>query len=412
MPAAGVPLRELGLVLLVAAAITYLATGPVRSMLVRTGRVAEIRQRDVHTQPTPSLGGLAMFTGFVGAYLLAQQLPALTRGFAPVTPEMTAVLAGGLAIVLVGIVDDLYELSAIAKLIGQFAAAIVMTVLGIGFTVFYVPFGEGTTLILDQAQGMVLSVVFTVMLINAVNFVDGIDGLAAGLGMIAGSAILVYSLSVLYDLGGAVSAYPPAIICAILVGICAGFLPHNFEPARIFMGDSGAMLIGLLLAAASISASGKINMSLYGAADLVALVSPIIVVLAAIALPVLDLVWAVIRRTAKGQSPFTADAGHIHHRLLRLGHTHRRTVLVLYMWVSAIAFGAVSFSVVPSRVAVAFTAVALVGAFLATLVPLWQGKIGPQRRSGGDTGGETGGRVGGSVGGPEGATSTRVDALR
>lgn len=412
MPAAGVPLRELGLVLLVAAAITYLATGPVRSMLVRTGRVAEIRQRDVHTQPTPSLGGLAMFTGFVGAYLLAQQLPALTRGFAPVTPEMTAVLAGGLAIVLVGIVDDLYELSAIAKLIGQFAAAIVMTVLGIGFTVFYVPFGEGTTLILDQAQGMVLSVVFTVMLINAVNFVDGIDGLAAGLGMIAGSAILVYSLSVLYDLGGAVSAYPPAIICAILVGICAGFLPHNFEPARIFMGDSGAMLIGLLLAAASISASGKINMSLYGAADLVALVSPIIVVLAAIALPVLDLVWAVIRRTAKGQSPFTADAGHIHHRLLRLGHTHRRTVLVLYMWVSAIAFGAVSFSVVPSRVAVAFTAVALVGAFLATLVPLWQGKIGPQRRSGGDTGGDTGGRVGGSVGGPEGATSTRVDALR
>lgn len=412
MPAAGVPLRELGLVILVAAAITYLATGPVRSMLVRTGRVAEIRQRDVHTQPTPSLGGLAMFTGFVGAYLLAQQLPALTRGFAPVTPEMTAVLAGGLAIVLVGIVDDLYELSAIAKLIGQFAAAIVMTVLGIGFTVFYVPFGEGTTLILDQAQGMVLSVVFTVMLINAVNFVDGIDGLAAGLGMIAGSAILVYSLSVLYDLGGAVSAYPPAIICAILVGICAGFLPHNFEPARIFMGDSGAMLIGLLLAAASISASGKTNMSLYGAADLVALVSPIIVVLAAIALPVLDLVWAVIRRTAKGQSPFTADAGHIHHRLLRLGHTHRRTVLVLYMWVSAIAFGAVSFSVVPSRVAVAFTAVALVGAFLATLVPLWQGKIGPQRHSGGDTGGDTGGRVGGSVGGPEGATSTRVDALR
>ena len=351
MNASGVPLRELGLVLLVAAAVTYLATGPVRSMLVRTGRVAEIRQRDVHTQPTPSLGGLAMFTGFLAAYGLAQQLPALTRGFAPVTPEMTAVLVGGLAIVLVGVVDDLYELRALTKLIGQFAAAIIMTALGIIFTVFYLPFGEGTTLILDQAQGMVLSALFTVLLINAVNFVDGIDGLAAGLGMIAGSAILIYSLAVLHDQGGAVSAYPPAIICAILVGICAGFLPHNFEPARIFMGDSGAMLIGLLLAAASISASGKINMSLYGAADLVALVSPIIVVLAAIALPVLDLVWAVIRRTARGQSPFAADAGHIHHRLLRLGHTHRRTVLVLYMWVSAVAFGAVSFSVVPIKIA-------------------------------------------------------------
>lgn len=379
MNGAGVPLRELGLVLLVAAAITYLVTGPVRSLLVRTGRVAEIRQRDVHTQPTPSLGGLAMFTGFVAAFLLAQQLPALTRGFAPVTPEMTAVLAGGFAIVVVGMVDDMYELGALTKLLGQFAAAVIMALAGIVFTVFYVPFGEGTTLILDQGQGVILSAVFTVMLINAVNFVDGIDGLAAGVGMIAGSAILLYSLSVLYDQGGAVSAYPPAIICAILVGVCAGFLPHNFEPARIFMGDSGAMLIGLLLSAASISASGKINLSLYGAADLVALISPIIVVLAAIALPVLDLLWAVIRRTARGQSPFTADAGHIHHRLLALGHTHRRTVLVLYMWVSAIAFGAVSFSLVPLRAALTFAAVSLLLAFAATLVPLGQGKIGPQR---------------------------------
>ena len=224
---------------------------------------------------------------------------------------------------------------------------------------------------------MVLSALFTVLLINAVNFVDGIDGLAAGLGMIAGSAILLYSLAVLHDQGGAVSAYPPAIICAILVGICAGFLPHNFEPARIFMGDSGAMLIGLLLAAASISASGKINMSLYGTADLVALVSPIAVVLAAIALPVLDLVWAVVRRTAKGQSPFVADAGHIHHRLLRLGHTHRRTVLVLYMWVAAVAFGAVSFSLIPTPAALALSGVALGAAFLLTLVPLVRGKIGP-----------------------------------
>lgn len=375
MTGAGVPLRELGLVLLVACAITYLATGLVRSLLVRTGRVAEIRKRDVHTQPTPSVGGVAMFTGFVSAVFLAQQLPALTRGFAPVTPEMTAVLAGAFAIVIVGIVDDLYELGALVKLAGQFFAAILMAFLGIVFTVFYVPFGGGTTLILDQVQGVALSAVFTVMLINAVNFVDGIDGLAAGLGMIAGSAILLFALTVLHDQGGAVSAYPPAIICAALVGICAGFLPHNFEPARIFMGDSGAMLIGLLLSAASVSASGKINASLYGAADLVALVSPIIVVLAAIALPVADLVWAVVRRTARGQSPFTADAGHIHHRLLRLGHTHRRTVLVLYMWVSAVAFGAVSFSIVPLRFAVGFTVLAVLVASIATMVPLAKGKI-------------------------------------
>ena len=371
----GVPLRELGLVILVAAAITYLSTGLVRSVLVRTGRVAEIRQRDVHTQPTPSVGGVAMFTGFVSAVFLAQQLPALTRGFAPVTPEMTAVLAGAFAIVLVGIVDDLYELGALAKLAGQFVAAVVMALMGIVFTVFFLPIGEGTTLVLDQVQGVVLSALFTVLLINAVNFVDGIDGLAAGLGLIAGLAILLFALTVLHDQGGAVSAYPPAIICAALVGICAGFLPHNFEPARIFMGDSGAMLIGLLLSAASVSASGKINMSLYGAADLVALISPIIVVLAAIALPVVDFVWAVVRRLARGQRPWEADAGHLHHRLLRLGHTHRRTVLVLYMWVSAVAFGAVSFSIVPTTYAAAFTVIALLVAFVATLVPLTRGKI-------------------------------------
>lgn len=380
MSGAGVPLRELALVLLVAAAITYLATGPLRSLLVRTGRVAEIRQRDVHTQPTPSVGGLAMFAGFVAAVFLAQQLPALTRGFAPVTPEMTAVLAGAGAIVIVGIVDDLYELGALTKLIGQFFAAVLMSVLGLVFTVFYLPFGGGTTLIFDQVQGVTVSAIFTVVLINAVNFVDGIDGLAAGLGMIAGGAILVFSLTVLHDQGGAVSAYPPAIICAALVGICAGFLPHNFEPARIFMGDSGAMLIGLLLAAASISASGKINMSLYGAADFVALISPIVVVLAAVALPVLDLVWAVIRRTARGQSPFAADAGHIHHRLLRLGHTHRRTVLVLYLWVSAVAFGAVSYSIVPVTWATGFTVAALFAAAALTAVPLMRGKIGPVRK--------------------------------
>ncbi|MHA2788726.1 glycosyltransferase family 4 protein [Corynebacterium sp. S7] len=376
MTGAGVPLRELGIILLVAAAITYLLTGVVRSILVRSGRVAEIRQRDVHTQPTPSLGGVAMFMGFICAVFVASQLPALTRGFAPVTPEMTAVIWGAFAIVVVGVIDDLYELGALTKLIGQLLAAVLMSVLGLSVTMIYIPFGDGTTLLLDQAQGVIASTIFTVLLVNAINFVDGIDGLAAGLGAIAGGAILIFSLTVLHDQGGAVSAYPPAIICAALVGMCVGFLPHNFEPSRIFMGDSGSMLIGLLLAAASISASGKINMSLYGTADVIALMSPVIVVLAAIALPVLDLVLAVIRRVSKGQSPFSADRQHIHHRLLALGHTHRRTVLVLYLWVSAVAFGAVSFSVFPVRYAVALSILLLVLAALATAVPALQGKIG------------------------------------
>lgn len=381
MSGTGVPLRELALVILVAATFTYLATGLVRSFLVRTGRVAEIRLRDSHSQPTPQMGGVAMFTGFGTSVFLAAQLPALTRGFMPVTPEMNAVVWAALAIVLVGVIDDAHELGAMVKLVGQLLAAGIMSGLGLTWKLLFIPFDGGTTVLLDQIQGTLLTTFFTVLLINAMNFVDGLDGLAAGLGLIAGGAILIFSITVLHDQGGAVSAYPPAIISAALVGICAGFLPHNFEPSRIFMGDSGSMLIGLLLAAASTSASGKINMSLYGTVDMVALASPFIVVAAAVFIPVLDLVWAVIRRLSQGRSPFSADKAHIHHRLLSLGHTHRRTVLVLYLWVSAVAFGAVSFSIVPWPVAVALTAIALGVAFGVTLIPLRRGKLGPSNRA-------------------------------
>ncbi|MFI5504226.1 MraY family glycosyltransferase [Corynebacterium kutscheri] len=372
---AGVPLRELGLILLVAAALTYLSTGIVRYLMVKTGQISEIRERDVHVVPTPRLGGVAMFTGFLGAVLLASQLPALTRGFQPVTPEMSAVLWGAFIIVIVGVVDDLVELDALTKLIGQFLAAVVMSLLGLTWTLLFVPFGGGTTLVLDQFSSTLVTTLFTVTLINAINFVDGLDGLAAGLGMIAGLAILVFSLTILHDQGGMVSAYPPAIIAAALVGICVGFLPHNFEPARIFMGDSGSMLIGILLAAASTSASGKINMSLYGTVDMIALLSPILVVIAAVFIPLLDLFMAVVRRMSKGMHPFSADKMHLHHRLLSLGHTHRRVVLILYLWVSVIAFGAVSFSVVPTLVAVIGIAIAAIIALIATWGPVRRARV-------------------------------------
>lgn len=367
---AGVPLRELGLIVLVAAALTYLTTGIVRHAMVSAGKVGEIRERDVHTIPKPRLGGAAMFSGFLGAVFLATQLPALTRGFAPVTPEMTAVMWGAFVIVMVGILDDLLELDALTKMAGQVVGALVMSLLGLNLSMVYVPFGEGSTYLLDQSWSVLLTVVVTVALINAVNFVDGLDGLAAGVGMIAGASLLVFSLTILHDQGGMVSAYPPAIIAAGLVGICVGFLPHNFEPARIFMGDSGSMLIGLLLAAAATSASGKINMSLYGAGDMVALMSPMLVVVAAVFVPVLDLVMAVVRRVSQGKSPFSADKLHLHHRLLSLGHTHRRVVLLLYLWASVVAFGAVSFSVVPPLAAVGLCIAAIIGAAVASRGPV------------------------------------------
>lgn len=371
---AGIPLRELGLVILVAAAITYLSTGIIRTVMVKSGRLNEIRERDVHVIPKPRLGGVAMFSGFLGAVFLADQLPALTRGFMPITPEMNAVIWAGFVIVVVGALDDLFDLDAITKLVGQVIGAVTMSLLGLTWSILYVPFGGGTTLLLDQVQSTILTSLFTVALINALNFVDGLDGLSAGVGMIAGAAILLFSLTILFDQNGAVSAYPPAIIAAALVGICAGVLPHNFEPSRIFMGDSGSMLIGLLLAAASTSASGKINMSLYGAADLIALISPIIVVLAAVAIPLLDLVMAVVRRVSRGASPFSPDKMHLHHRLLSIGHTHRRVVLVLYTWASAVAFGAVSFSVVPPLFATGLSICGILIAVAVTAVPVMKSR--------------------------------------
>lgn len=371
---AGIPLRELGLVILVAAAITYLSTGIIRTVMVKSGRLNEIRERDVHVIPKPRLGGVAMFSGFLGAVFLADQLPALTRGFMPITPEMNAVIWAGFVIVVVGALDDLFDLDAITKLVGQVIGAVTMSLLGLTWSILYVPFGGGTTLLLDQVQSTILTSMFTVALINALNFVDGLDGLSAGVGMIAGAAILLFSLTILFDQNGAVSAYPPAIIAAALVGICAGVLPHNFEPSRIFMGDSGSMLIGLLLAAASTSASGKINMSLYGAADFIALISPIIVVLAAVAIPLLDLVMAVVRRVGRGASPFSPDKMHLHHRLLSIGHTHRRVVLVLYTWASAVAFGAVSFSVVPPLFATGLSLCGILIAVAVTAVPVMKSR--------------------------------------
>ena len=159
-----------------------------------------------------------MFTGFLSAIFLAMQLPALTRGFAPVTPEMTAVVVGAFLIVVVGVIDDLYELGALAKFAGQLLAALTVSVMGLSYNVIFLPIDGGSTLILDRTQGIILSTLIIVTLVNAFNFVDGIDGLCAGLGLIAGGAILLFSLTLLHDQGGAVSAYPPAIICAGMVG--------------------------------------------------------------------------------------------------------------------------------------------------------------------------------------------------
>lgn len=365
---AGVPLRELLLVGLTAAAITYLLTSAVRVIAIRTGAVAVPRVRDVHVIPTPRLGGLGMFAGVVAAIALAANLPALNRGFA-YTTDMGAVIAAGAVIVLVGAVDDRWGLDALTKFVGQVTAAGVMVLMKISWLQVPVPFGDIGTLVLDPLQSGLLTVIITVATINAVNFIDGLDGLAAGLGLIAASAICMFSLGLLRDQGGDVSYYPPALISVVLAGACLGFLPHNFSPARIFMGDSGAMLIGLMLAAASTSASGRIAVNAYGPADVFTLLSPLLLVAAVVFVPMLDMLLAVIRRTRAGVGFYTPDKMHLHHRLLELGHSQRRVALIIYLWVGVLAFSVAASTIFPLSVVAPAFGGGLVIAMLVTMAP-------------------------------------------
>ncbi|ROZ88916.1 undecaprenyl/decaprenyl-phosphate alpha-N-acetylglucosaminyl 1-phosphate transferase [Gordonia sp. OPL2] len=378
---AGVPLRELALVGLTAAAVTYLLTSLVRVFAIRVGAVAVPRVRDVHVIPTPRLGGLGMFAGMVAAIALAANLPALTRGFA-YTSDMSAVIVSGTVIVLVGVIDDRWGLDALTKFVGQLTAAGVLVIMGVSWYLLYVPFADIGTVVLDPLQAGLLTVAVTVATINAVNFIDGLDGLAAGLGLIAALAICMFSLGLLHDQGGDVSYYPPALISTVLAGACLGFLPHNFSPARIFMGDSGAMLIGLMLSAASTSASGRIAMNAYGPADVFTLLSPLILVAAVVFVPMLDMLMAVVRRTRAGVGFYTPDKMHLHHRLVELGHSQRRVALIIYLWVGVLAFSAAASTLFPISVVAPMFGAGLVVALLVTMAPRLKRRLAEFRTRG------------------------------
>ena len=366
---AGVPLRELALVGCTAAIITYFCTGWVRVLATRLGAVAIPRERDVHVRPTPRMGGLAMYIGVLAAVLLASQLPALTRGFV-YSSGMPAVLVAGGIIMGIGLIDDKWGLDALTKFAGQITAASVLVTMGVAWSVLYIPVGGVGTIVLDQASSILLTLALTVAIVNAMNFVDGLDGLAAGLGLITALAICIFSVGLLRDHGGDVLYYPPAVISVVLAGACLGFLPHNFHRARIFMGDSGSMLIGLMLAAASTTAAGPISQNAYGARDVFVLLSPFLLVIAVMFVPMLDLLLAIVRRTRAGRSAFSPDKMHLHHRLLQIGHSHRRVVLLIYLWVGIVAFGTASTIFVDPRYAGAVMLAAIVVAIVVTVIPL------------------------------------------
>ncbi len=382
MPTLVLPIREYLLAGLTAAVITFLLVGPVRLLAIKLGAVAWPRGRDVHVTPTPRWGGLAMLGGVLAGVAMAYQLPALRLAFDTSSAEVLGAVLAGVLLVGVGVLDDRYDLDALTKFAGQTTAAGVLIIFGVQWSTFWIPFGgggdgiSGSVLSLGYGQGMLLTVLFTVVLVNAMNFVDGLDGLAAGIGMIGALAVGTFAISLILQYGNDPSYYSPALIAAVLGGACVGFLPHNFNPARIFMGDSGSMLIGVLLAAATTSASGKIPVVVDSPRYYLASLAPLIVLAAVLFVPVLDLAMAVVRRTRAGMSPFSPDKMHLHHRLLEIGHSQRRAVLLIYLWAGVLAFGAVALTFITDAVVVLWTVgFGLLLAALASAIPRMRHRV-------------------------------------
>ncbi len=360
-------MREYLLTLFVAAAVTYLTTGLVREFAIRYGVMAEVRDRDVHDVPIPRLGGVAMLFGFLAALIVASELPLLSSVFGGSTSTWGGLVTGSVIICALGAIDDRWGLDAMTKLAGQSLAAGLMAVQGV--QLLFLPW-PGQTIVLGPAEGTLLTVLVVVVTVNAVNFVDGLDGLAAGIVGIASAAffLFAYLLSVQNDLD---RATPAALVTAVLTGMCLGFLPHNFNPARIFMGDSGSMLIGLLLAAGLILLTGNVDPELVSGLGVVPAFLPFLIPLAVIAVPFLDLLLAVIRRTRAGRSPFAPDKQHLHHRLLEMGHSQRRAVLVMYAGTALLAFGSVALALVPVSWALLFLTLGAVALAVVVFWPRW-----------------------------------------
>lgn len=353
------------LVMLVGAAVTFLMTPLARWVALRAGAITAVRSRDVHTIPTPRLGGLAMLAGLAAALVVASRTPFLGDVFDSAGSQAWAVLGGAAMVCLLGVIDDIWDLDWMVKLVGQVLAAGFMAWQGV--QVITLPIGGLT--IASSRTSLFVTIVVLVVAMNAVNFVDGLDGLAAGVIAIGGTAFFVYTYLLTQNDSPQDYSSLASLVVAALVGVCLGFLPHNFHQARIFMGDSGSMLIGLTMAAAGIIVTGKIDPAQFSGGQALPAYLPILLPMAVLVLPLLDMAMAVVRRLAQGKSPFHPDRRHLHHRLLALGHSHRRAVVVMYLWTAVFAFAAAALVVLPWQVVLVALGVAVVVVLLLTLGP-------------------------------------------
>lgn len=322
----------------VALAVTLALTPLVRLLAVRIGAVVKPDERRVHQRPTPTIGGVAMFGGFAAGFVTAWQLGAFDEAFSGST-EPVGILAAAFVMLVVGVVDDLREVSAPAKAAGSVLAASVLVLSGVSILVLRIPLErafteESNILYLSSDLSYLLSVVWVVGMAQAVNLIDGLDGLAAGIVGIASGAFFFFALR-LGDAGllGADNLGP--LVALLVLAICLGFLPFNAHPARIFMGDAGALMLGLLMAAATMMVGGRSDQPYSG--QVFFFYAPILIPLLILAVPIIDTLFAIVRRAAKRSGVAEADKDHLHHRLLRLGHGHRRAVFILWAWTALLS---------------------------------------------------------------------------
>lgn len=321
------------IVLLVAVATTALTTPIVRVLAERFGAVVAPDERRVHLRPTATLGGLAMFFGFLAGMATASRLDQFDPVFSG-TSEPVGILLGATVIFAVGMIDDLREVSAPAKVAGMVLAGGILSLLGVTMLYFRIPFGDFLSLSPDLAP--LITVLWVLGMANAVNLIDGLDGLAAGIVGIAAAAFALYS-DRLFDQGllpNDGSSISP-LIAVIVVGMCVGFLPFNFHPAKIFMGDGGALLLGLLMASSTLLVGGQTAEDTSGSTYF--FFAPLFIPFFILGVPILDTAFAIVRRASRRSGVSVADKEHLHHRLMRLGHGQRRSVLILWAWTAILS---------------------------------------------------------------------------
>ncbi|MGO1434863.1 MAG: MraY family glycosyltransferase, partial [Canibacter sp.] len=235
----------------------------------------------------------------------------------------------------IGVLDDLFDLDWMVKLGAQLAAAALLAWAGI--QILSVPFGN-TLIVASPMMNFAITVFLMCLVMNAVNFIDGLDGLVAGVALIANSVFFLYTQMLGARSGDSSAITLAGPLAALIVGMCLGFLPFNWHRAHMFMGDTGALLIGLLMATSTVSVTGQLNPAALDQKLVLASYIPIILPVAVLALPLMDFTLAVLRRLRAGKSPFSADRKHLHHRLLDYGHSHVQAVCIFYLWTAVISF--------------------------------------------------------------------------